>query len=399
MIEEEEKGHQNEGMKEEKENEGNDDKDGTSERKEKTKEEINGQLDEGKEKEGGKDIKTDKGEGKGIRKDRIGELARFLEDYHLTKTEVKMGMEEEEAKKMEREKREEEEKEVRAKEEEEKKVIKQEEEETKKWETEQNQTIDEPSPDTPNLPPRNIELVVDVLERCAHLLHMGGRGGRLLTLEVAKWGCRALTNHQDQLLPCLHKLWRPLLLCLTHSDLVVGVRTLVFVSETVALSGDFLRRRVATEALPLVHKFLRNQSVAVATKECITGTTKAVRTYLTTLTALVPRLNLGVTETAEIVEIAGLFLDLRHPPEVTRAALGLLEKVAETCPEHVWLSLAVGLPAACLTHPSPLLPPVKEAAACPVRRLSKTAVIRLTCAFLKKTVSSYACDSTIGYHQ
>ncbi|XP_050717813.1 uncharacterized protein LOC126999339 [Eriocheir sinensis] len=273
----------------------------------------------------------------------IGAIAKFLQEYHDAKMNVKIGLEEDEE-------------EV-------------EEDERRKWEEEKITTSSNPPspPPTPSpppeptepTPPRNIELVRDVVDRCSYLLHVGGREGRLLTLEVARWGCRALRNWENLLLPCTHKLWRPILLLLSQPDPVVGTRTLALVSELVALSGDFLRRRVLQEALPLVLKFLESQANVSAAKECLTPSLKAQISCLATLMTLIPALQLRVTEAGSVVGVVGAYLDPRHTPDLFRGAMGVLRVVSRSHPHHVWLALAMRRPAVQLVHPSPCIPAVK----------------------------------------
>ena len=303
-----------------------------------------------KMKEEGEDVRKEEEEVKeGMKGSHRGAIAIFLQDYHETKLCVRRGLEEEEEeeiKNLKEEKKEEEE------------------EEGSKNLTDPTNTAPPPSPPPtppPPPPPRSLELVVEVVERCSHLLHRGGREGRLLTLEVARTGCHALKHWEDLLLPSLHKLWRPLILCLSNCDVVVAIRTLNLIVEVVSLSGDFLRRRVVTEALPIVLKYLECQTSATGSKECLTQGGKAMCKFLKALSLIVPRLDLSVRDGGRVVNVVSLYLDLRHSREVYEAALCLLKVMGRSHPHHVWLCLAFQRPLTCLVHPSPcrLLPQVK----------------------------------------
>ncbi|XP_042241864.1 TELO2-interacting protein 1 homolog [Homarus americanus] len=193
--------------------------------------------------------------------------------------------------------------------------------------------------------PKYIELVVNIMERCSHMLYLQDRKIKILIMEVVKAGCTALTQWEDQRLPVCHKLWKPLVLRLKDSDFVVMICALEVLSVMVVSSGGFLRRRTMKEVFPPLLSFLRSQSHTSLGKTkgsgyYMTAAYRAQKILLRTLPSLIRSLMLTVDEMSDLVNVLMLYLDSRQPTELCRAGITLVKQVAQSHPHHVWLALA-----------------------------------------------------------
>ncbi|XP_045600522.2 TELO2-interacting protein 1 homolog isoform X1 [Procambarus clarkii] len=212
--------------------------------------------------------------------------------------------------------------------------------------------------------PRYIELVVDILERCSHLLYFQDRKIKILVMKVIKAGCSALSQWEDQRLPVLHKLWKPLVLRLKDPDFVVMVGALEVLSTMVITSGDFLRQRTLKGVFPSLLSFLQSQSRTSLEKTkrsgyYMTAAYRAQKVLLRTLPNFVRILTLDVTEMAKFVNVLMLYLDNRQPIELCNAGIVLVKQLAQSHPHHVWLALAHQQSPVRILPPTPNLSSVK----------------------------------------
>lgn len=217
--------------------------------------------------------------------------------------------------------------------------------------------------------PKYIELVVVILERCSHLLYTQDRKLKLVVLKVIKAGCSALASWEDQRLPVVHKLWKPLVLRLKDYDFVVMVLALEVLAAMVVTSGDFLRQRTLKEVFPPLLLFLRNQGHTSLGKSrrsgyYMTPAYRAQMTLLQTLPSLVTSLTLDVVQMSELVNVLMIYLKTRQPVDLCNAGIHLVKQVAHTHPHHVWLALAHQQSPIRIIPPSPNLSSVKINGAC-----------------------------------
>ncbi|CAL4072672.1 unnamed protein product, partial [Meganyctiphanes norvegica] len=214
-------------------------------------------------------------------------------------------------------------------------------------------------------PPPYIELVVKILERCSYLLFTHDRELQLVILETICGGCSALEDWEDQKLPSMHILWKPLVLRLKDKDFVVVLRSLETLSDMVSSSGEFLRKRSQEEVLPHLWTFLINQANTSMGKGNPAAAYKMTQAYRAQLKLLrnVPKiyqsLNLDSLQVSKLMEAIVPYLDTRQPIELCNAAVEIVTVVAANHPHHIWLTLAHLCQPGLLTHPSPLLKPIK----------------------------------------
>ncbi|KAK3852544.1 hypothetical protein Pcinc_040879 [Petrolisthes cinctipes] len=212
--------------------------------------------------------------------------------------------------------------------------------------------------------PRHIELVVEVLERCSHLLYLNERRTRLLLLDIVLGGCEALAGWEDQRLPVLHKLWKPLMLRLQDKDNAVVGRVVEVVAEMVRTSGEFLRRRCLTQVLPPLVSFLEVQGIISQGKVRSSGyyLSPGYRTQLQVLTKLpnmIESLMPGPSQLAQLVNVVASYCHIKQPTQLCSTAYAMLTWLAHKYPHHVWLALTHLQPPGIITPPSHILPSIK----------------------------------------
>ncbi|KAK4291087.1 hypothetical protein Pmani_036068 [Petrolisthes manimaculis] len=212
--------------------------------------------------------------------------------------------------------------------------------------------------------PRHIELVVEVLERCSHLLYLSERRTRLLLLDVVFGGCEALAGWEDQRLPVLHKLWKPLMLRLQDKDSAVVGRVVEVVAEMVRTSGEFLRRRCLTQVLPALVSFLEVQGIVSEGRGRSSGyyLSPSYRTQLQVLTKLpnmVESLMPGPSQLAQVVNVVASYCHIKQPTQICSTACAMLTWLAHKYPHHVWLALAHLQSPGIITPPSHMLHSIK----------------------------------------
>ncbi|XP_064079080.1 TELO2-interacting protein 1 homolog [Macrobrachium nipponense] len=208
--------------------------------------------------------------------------------------------------------------------------------------------------------PVYVKHVVEVLEKCSHLLYVQDRKLKLLILEVIRAGSDALAKWENERLPVFHKLWKPLVLRLKDVDFIVMMRSFDVLTVMAVSSGDFLRRRIIKEIFPVIFSFLKSQgSVSLSkTKDSgyyMTTAYRAQYSVLKHLPNLLKALNLGVLETSELLNVMMIYLDTRQPQKLLDFAIVVVKEVVKTHPQHVWLVLAYQQPPVRILPPSPCL--------------------------------------------
>lgn len=213
--------------------------------------------------------------------------------------------------------------------------------------------------------PKDIQLIVNILERCCFLLHTRDRDVALVLLDTIELGCLALRDWENNQLPVLHKVWKPLLLRIKDTDTIVTLRAITVCCIMVTSSGDFLRKRCLQELLPLVNKFLSCQSAVSLNKTVNTGYLMSAayltqkRLLETLYPDLITGLKLGPNDMTEAVCCCLDYLNSSQPPELVDASLGVLKRISVTNRAHVWLALAHCVGPITVTPPSTHLCTIK----------------------------------------
>ncbi|XP_063598844.1 TELO2-interacting protein 1 homolog [Penaeus indicus] len=275
--------------------------------------------------------------------DKKGEVANFLLNYHRTKMKVQEGLEADSDEVMQEDVGE---------------TFK------KLGHQEEQMEDDHTVNDEKKKIPRYIELVVRIMETCSYMLYTKDRQIKLLILEISRVGSEALTHWEDERLPVLHKLWKPLVLRLKDSDFVVLMRAFLVLSTMMITSSEFLQKRTIKEVFPPLYSFLNNQSKFSHGKSRRSGyymtmAYKAQYAILDRLGMFVNTLNLRVFNISELLNVMVIYLETKQPPELTGLSLEIVKQIANKHPNKVWLLLAYQQPPMRIIPPVPSLPSVK----------------------------------------
>ncbi|KAI8488333.1 TEL2-interacting protein 1 [Branchiostoma belcheri] len=100
--------------------------------------------------------------------------------------------------------------------------------------------------------PVHVKNVLEVLDRCRHLMSSGDPWLRLQVLDVTceGLGLVALQDSQDHLLPQVHQLWKPFVHRMEDSEPLVILKAFETLCMMGKVCGDFIRKRVLKEAWP-----------------------------------------------------------------------------------------------------------------------------------------------------
>lgn len=187
----------------------------------------------------------------------------------------------------------------------------------------------------------------------------------MVILETICAGCSALKDWEDQRLPSMHILWKPLVLRLQDKDFVIVMRSLETLAEMVSSSGEFLRKRSQEEVLPHLWNFLLNQATASMGKGNPQAAYRMTQAYRAQIKLLIniPKiydaLNLDSLQVSKLIEATVPYCDTRQPIELCTAAVEILKVVAAKHPHHIWLTLVHMHQSGLITHPNTRLKPMK----------------------------------------
>lgn len=109
--------------------------------------------------------------------------------------------------------------------------------------------------------PNYVVMTEAVMLRCVHALPSQDRERQLIALSTLNKGVQILAQHEDQLLPMVHRIWSPLLQRFSQNQDIVVLRQSFELLCTMAHSAkNFLRNRALDKVLPSITSFLLKQS-------------------------------------------------------------------------------------------------------------------------------------------
>lgn len=109
-------------------------------------------------------------------------------------------------------------------------------------------------------PPLHIKALKEILSRTKHLLILPNTQISLLTLDIVKQGCRDLAIHENELLPLVHHMWPAFKQRFLDPDKVVVIKAVNTLQALCLDCGDFLKKRVERDVLPLLQAFLDREA-------------------------------------------------------------------------------------------------------------------------------------------
>ncbi|XP_004687008.1 PREDICTED: TELO2-interacting protein 1 homolog [Condylura cristata] len=201
---------------------------------------------------------------------------------------------------------------------------------------------DDPGPSVQPALPVQIQIAVDVMERCIHLMSDKNLKIRLKVLDVLDLCVVVLHSHKEQLLPLAHRAWPPLVHRLTNDDPLAVLRAFQVLRTLGGQCGDFLRSRFCKDVLPKLAGSLVTQAPVSARAGPVYSHTLAFKLQLAVLQGLGPlceRLDLGEGDLNKVADACLIYLSAKQPVKLQEAARSVFLHLMKVDPDSTWFLL------------------------------------------------------------
>jgi hypothetical protein len=188
------------------------------------------------------------------------------------------------------------------------------------------------------------------LDKCQHLISNPDRRVRLRVIEtIGELSRNLATEHENDFLPLVHKLWSPLMQRFALDDPVVKARIVRLLFELSVLCGDFISSRFVKEFLrPRLCAFMFEQARASAGQDATYAYTSvfklqaAVLMHIDKMCILFDVKELDLEFVVERIVLG--YLDRKQPRRLQALAVEGLRNLALIDPDVVWVCLHYVLP-------------------------------------------------------
>ncbi|KAI0207094.1 hypothetical protein LSAT2_008270 [Lamellibrachia satsuma] len=173
-------------------------------------------------------------------------------------------------------------------------------------------------------PPKHIQIIIQVLERCQHLMSSICPRMRLLVLDTTGKCCQALRSCQDKLLPLVHKLWPPFAHRFNDNEEIVIIKAFEALYIMADVCGNFIRQRVVKDILPKVASYLNKQatvSVRVGPLYRFTVASRLQCCMLRGIGELCSKLDLHQSDAGRVAAMCVPYLSSRQPPHLQQVEM------------------------------------------------------------------------------
>nr|XP_002806811.3 TELO2-interacting protein 1 homolog isoform X1 [Callithrix jacchus]XP_035154466.2 TELO2-interacting protein 1 homolog isoform X1 [Callithrix jacchus]XP_035154467.2 TELO2-interacting protein 1 homolog isoform X1 [Callithrix jacchus]XP_035154468.2 TELO2-interacting protein 1 homolog isoform X1 [Callithrix jacchus]XP_035154469.2 TELO2-interacting protein 1 homolog isoform X1 [Callithrix jacchus]XP_054111307.1 TELO2-interacting protein 1 homolog isoform X1 [Callithrix jacchus]XP_054111308.1 TE len=210
--------------------------------------------------------------------------------------------------------------------------------------------------------PLQIQMAMDVMERCIHLLSDKNLQIRLKVLDVLDLCVVVLHSHKNQLLPLAHRAWPSLVHRLTRDAPLAVLRAFKVLRTLGSKCGDFLRSRFCKDVLPKLAGSLVTQAPISARAGPVYSHTLAFKLQLAVLQGLGPlceRLDLGEGDLNKVADACLIYLSAKQPVKLQEAARSVFLHLMKVDPDSTWFLLIELYCPTQFTPPHPSLHPVQ----------------------------------------
>lgn len=190
--------------------------------------------------------------------------------------------------------------------------------------------------------PLQIQIAMDVMERCIHLLSDKNLQIRLKVLDVLDLCVVVLQSHKNQLLPLAHRAWPSLVHRLTRDAPLAVLRAFKVLRTLGSKCGDFLRSRFCKDVLPKLAGSLVTQAPISARAGPVYSHTLAFKLQLAVLQGLGPlceRLDLGEGDLNKVADACLIYLSAKQPVKLQEAARSVFLHLMKVDPDSTWFLL------------------------------------------------------------
>lgn len=203
-------------------------------------------------------------------------------------------------------------------------------------------TKPDPGPNMEPPLPVQIQIAMNVMERCIHLLSDTNLKIRLKVLDVLNLCVVVLQSHKNQLLPLVHRAWPSLVHRLTNDDPLAVLRAFQVLRTLGGKCGDFLRSRFSKDVLPKLASSLVTQAPVSAKAGPVYSHTLAFKLQLAVLQGLGPlceRLDLGEGDLNKVADACLIYLSAKQPVKLQEAARSVFLHLMKVDPDSTWFLL------------------------------------------------------------
>lgn len=190
--------------------------------------------------------------------------------------------------------------------------------------------------------PKHIQIIMQVLERCQHLMSSPNPRMRLLVLDTVGKCCQALRSTREKLLPLIHKVWPPFAHRFNDSEEMVVIKAFETLYVMGDVCGDFIRQRVVKDVLPKMASYLEKQagvSVKVGPSYRFTVASRLQCCMLQSAGEFCRTMGLRQSDTGRLAATCVPYLSSRQPSHLQQACLQTFEELQIIDPDTVWLLL------------------------------------------------------------
>uniref|UniRef100_A0A5K3ET00 Non-specific serine/threonine protein kinase n=1 Tax=Mesocestoides corti TaxID=53468 RepID=A0A5K3ET00_MESCO len=194
----------------------------------------------------------------------------------------------------------------------------------------------------PKVYPDQIRLVEEIMLRSIHLMSCESPRLRVSSMSLLCDGCGLLRDHEDLLLPLVHKIWSPLIARMRDRHPAVVEKAFELFSVLASVSGTFIRSRATSDLIGALVTFLeRGASVsagAPSSFECLTAC-RVQRRLLYAFGPICVQLELFSVTLKPIVELLCTYLEKNQPSTLREAAACSLWTLCDLDPGLVLFEL------------------------------------------------------------
>jgi hypothetical protein len=198
--------------------------------------------------------------------------------------------------------------------------------------------------------PLHVKLQALCLEKCQHFISNPDKQIRIRIIEVIRELSRNLaTEHENEFLPLVHKLWPPLMQRFGLDDLIVKIRIIYLLFDLSVLCGDFINSRFVKEFIKpkLCHLMYEQSRLSMShdSTYIYTNVFKLQVSILTNIDKMCILFDIKELDLEFIVERMILnHLDRRQPKRLQLLAVDALKNISFIDADIVWMCLHYTLP-------------------------------------------------------
>lgn len=191
--------------------------------------------------------------------------------------------------------------------------------------------------------PGHVKLLVQILRRCIHLQSSSDIFIQTVVLTIISHAVVPLSCCEDELLPVVHLLWKPLVARFQKDDCNLCIKAFEALMALAETAKEFIRQRTLQDVWPRLGAFLQNQHTISKNKGKayeITAAFKYQLLLLQNLGRLSCQLKVQEQDIALLTSSVVPYLEHSQPPRLQEAAVSCVQDLARCSADTVWYFVA-----------------------------------------------------------